>query len=105
MAALWCTSSSSYLVNGEPRKRVLHCKGVRQGDPLSPMIFLLAMEPLHRLFQKAQDEGLLSVIKPECAEFRVSLYADDAVVFIKPEENEWRVANCILDILQELVGS
>lgn len=62
MAALWCTASSTYLVNRECGKRVLHCKGVRQGDPLSPMIFLLAIEPLHRLFQKAQEEGLLAMI-------------------------------------------
>lgn len=104
MAALWCTASSSYLVNGEPGKRVLHCKGVRQGDPLSPMIFLLAMEPLHRLFQKAQEEGLLTAIRPECANLRVSLYADDTAVFIKPSEEEWKVFNCILEIFAGASG-
>jgi hypothetical protein len=41
------------LLNGEPGKRIFHCRGVRQEDPLSPMLFLLAIEPLHRLFKKA----------------------------------------------------
>jgi hypothetical protein len=41
ISALWCTASSSYLLNGEPGKRVLHCKGVRQGDPLSPHVILI----------------------------------------------------------------
>jgi hypothetical protein len=51
--------------------------GVRQGDPLFPMLFLLAMEPLHRLFQKAQQLGLLENLNKACDTFRVSLYADD----------------------------
>jgi hypothetical protein len=29
IAALWCTSSSAFLLNGEPSKRILHCRGVR----------------------------------------------------------------------------
>jgi hypothetical protein len=49
VSSLWCTSSSCYLLNGEPGERILHCKGVRQGDPLSLILFLLAMKHLHRL--------------------------------------------------------
>jgi hypothetical protein len=53
ITTLWNTSSSSFLVNGVPGNRIIHCRGVRQEDPLSPMLFLLAIEPLHRLFSKA----------------------------------------------------
>jgi hypothetical protein len=31
IAALWCTSSSCYLLNGHLGRRILHCRGVRQG--------------------------------------------------------------------------
>jgi hypothetical protein len=40
ITALWATSSSAFLLNGEPRMRIRHKRGVRQGDPLSLMFFL-----------------------------------------------------------------
>jgi hypothetical protein len=52
-------------------------QGCEAGDPLSPMLFLLVMEPLHRLFKKAQDLGLLGNRSSSCVTFRMSLYADD----------------------------
>jgi hypothetical protein len=36
VVALWCTSSSCYLLNGQPGRRVLHCRGVRQGTLFPP---------------------------------------------------------------------
>lgn len=98
ISALWGTTTSSFLLNGEPGKRIRHLRGVRQGDPLSPMIFLLAMEPLHRMFQLAQSYGLLSHIHRDCSNFRMSLYADDAAVFISPESWDLKVLIFILEI-------
>jgi hypothetical protein len=56
--------------------------------PPPPMIFLLAMEPLRRLFQKAQELGLLSSLSKACDSFRASLYDNDAVVFLNPSVQE-----------------
>lgn len=83
---LWGTTSSTFLLNGQPGKKLSHCMGVRQGDPLSPVLFLLALEPLHRLFKLAQELGGLERLSKGCEAFRVSLYADDAAVFIQPSE-------------------
>jgi hypothetical protein len=49
---------------------------------MSPMLFLLAMEPQHRLFKRAWELGMLTKIGKRCEAFRISLYADDATVFI-----------------------
>jgi hypothetical protein len=39
VSSLWCSTSSRILMNGEPGRRILHCRGVRQGDPLSNVFF------------------------------------------------------------------
>jgi hypothetical protein len=104
ISALWCTTSSTYLLNGEPRKKVLHCRGIKQGDPLSPMLFLLAMELLHLLFLKAQQVGLITTLISGCNSFRVSLYADDAALFIKPSKHDVEVSDSILSIFAEASG-
>jgi hypothetical protein len=101
---LWCTISPSVLLNGVPGRRILYCRGVRQGDPLSPLLFLLAMEPLHLLFKKAQQHGLLQSLSSVCDTFRVSLYADDAAMFINPTQQELQVTNHILQIFVDASG-
>jgi hypothetical protein len=98
ISSLWCTASSCYSLNGQLGRRVIHCIEVRQWDPLSPMLFLLAMEPLHRLFKRAQDIGLLKQLSSGCDASRASLYADDDALFINPTINDLQVTISILSI-------
>ena len=46
-----CITSISYslLVNGEPHGHITPTRGISQGDPLSPYLFLLCLEGLHRI--------------------------------------------------------
>jgi hypothetical protein len=79
-------------------------QGGQAGDPLSPMLFLLVMEPLYRLFLKAQQADLIASFSKGCDTFRVSLYADDAAMFIKPTKHDVEVTDCILNIFAEACG-
>jgi hypothetical protein len=51
---------------------------------LSPLLSILATDPLNRLLRVAMDRGLLSPLNGRTTRFRISMYADDAVIFLKP---------------------
>jgi hypothetical protein len=104
ISAIWASSSSRFLINGEPGRSISHQRGVRQGDSLSPMLFLLAIEPLHMLFRFAHDSGELSFLHGNCASFRMSLYANDAVVFVSPIAHDLIVTRRLLQFFGDASG-
>jgi hypothetical protein len=68
------------------------------------MLFLLAMEPLHKLIAKAQEAGLLSSLFRSCDTFTMSLYADDAAIFIRPTSEDLQVTIHIMNTFAEASG-
>jgi len=54
-----CVSSVSFsiMVNGEPRGHIVSIRGLRQGDPLSPYLFLLCSKGLNSMIQHAINVG------------------------------------------------
>ncbi|GKC17685.1 RNA-directed DNA polymerase, eukaryota, reverse transcriptase zinc-binding domain protein [Tanacetum coccineum] len=85
----WCkwiqcclrSSRGSILVNGSPTEEFQFGKGLKQGDPLSPFLFILVMESLHISFQRIVDAGRFHGIKMGGGSVNLShmFYADDAV--------------------------
>nr|ABB47228.1 retrotransposon protein, putative, LINE subclass [Oryza sativa Japonica Group] len=80
--------SSRILLNGIPGDHIFHARGLRQGDPLSPMLFILVMEPLHQIIKAAEDANIISNLCQRQGRFRCSLYADDVALFALPTEDE-----------------
>ncbi|GJT94905.1 RNA-directed DNA polymerase, eukaryota, partial [Tanacetum coccineum] len=74
------SSRGSIIINGSPTEEFQFCKGLKQGDPLSPFLFILIMESLHLSFQRVVDAGMFKGIKLG-ASVNIShmFYADDAV--------------------------
>jgi hypothetical protein len=69
MDNLFSIASSSILLNGQPRPMIKHRHGVRQGDSLSTMLFIIAMEVLGRLFTKAHQHGVLRSLSGDGIKF------------------------------------
>ncbi|GLT87684.1 hypothetical protein SLE2022_057510 [Rubroshorea leprosula] len=71
----------SVMVNGSPTEEFIVEKRLRQGDPLSPFLFLMVVEGLNGLVKKAENEGLLHGVEVGKKGLVVSLlqFADDTV--------------------------
>nr|KYP44565.1 hypothetical protein KK1_033912 [Cajanus cajan] len=75
------SSSMSVLVNGSPTKEFQMQKGIRQGDPLAPLLFVLVAEGLTGLVREATKKNLFSgvVVGSHMVPVDVLQYADDTI--------------------------
>ncbi|XP_062014134.1 uncharacterized protein LOC133730589 [Rosa rugosa] len=73
----------SFLVRGKPRGIVVPSLGLRQGDPLSPYLFLIGAEGFSALLQQKQREGMLNGIQVcgEAPPVNHLLFADDSMLY------------------------
>ena len=78
------SGSSSVLLNGIPEK-TFNCKrGVRQGDPLSPLLFVLAADLLQIVVNKAWQSGILKrpLSDSNQEDYPIVQYADDTLLIM-----------------------
>jgi hypothetical protein len=92
------------LLNGIPGDIIYHRRGLRQGDPLSPMLFILAMDVLGFLISKAENEGLLKPLAPRNVQHNVSFYTDDVVLFLHQVVEDINLAMDLLQLFGEASG-
>ena len=81
-----------------------HRRGLRQGDPLSPMLFILVMDVLGHMVAKAAADVLLQPLSSRALQHRISLYADDVVLFLRPEATDIAVIMNILQLFGDASG-
>jgi hypothetical protein len=72
--------------------------------PLSPMLFIIAMDPLQQLLHLATQEGLLNPIGAAMVKLGTSLYADDAALFIRPVATDLANPQQLLQLFGQATG-
>ena len=79
------TVTYSVLVNGTPMEKFKPNCGIRQGDPLSPYIFIICTNILSCMLQKLEDSGALKGVAINKGGLPIShlMFADDIIIFFK----------------------
>jgi hypothetical protein len=81
-------------------------KGLRQGDPLSPILFNLIADMLAILIARAKEDGQVEGLIPHLVEGGVSIlqYADDTIIFMEHDLQKAMNMKLILYIFEQLSG-
>lgn len=99
------SGTSVVLLNGVPGKS-FHCKrGVRQDDPLSPLLFVLAADILQEVVNKPRDMGLLRLPLEKCGhDFPIIQCADDTTMIMEACPKHLFFLKAILNTFAESMG-
>ena len=100
------TVSYSFLLNGQQFGHLKPQRGIRQGDPLSPYLFLICAEAFSCLLQEAERCGNISGVQAGADGPRIShfLFADDILLFGKATLREAQHIKSILQLYKYASG-
>jgi hypothetical protein len=85
--AIYSTPLPNIKLNGEKLEAIPLKSGTRQGCPLSPYLFNIVLEVLARAIQQQREIKRIQIGKEEV---KISLYADDMIVYISDPKNSTR---------------
>ena len=107
----FCLSTVCYsiLINGTPHGFFESSRGLRQGDLLSPWLFVLVMEAIGKMLDKVAREGCLSSFSVGVSVGRslmVShlLFADDTLIFCDANIDQMLILHMVLIWFEAMSG-
>lgn len=101
-----CTTTYSVLINREARGYVTPTRGIKQGDSLSPYLFLFCVEGLLAMIRKVEEtrnlQGVLFSNGRVCLSHL--LFADDSFIFCQATMEECQRLLAILEQYEAALG-
>ena len=81
-------------------------KGLRQGDPLSPILFNIVADMLAIMIDRAKEEGQIEGVVPHLVDGGLSIlqYADDTILFMEHDLDKAANLKLILSAFEQLSG-
>lgn len=104
IAIMLSTASFHVLINGILSAPINHGKGLRQGVPSSPLLFLISIDPPTNASRLATNLGYLTRLCIRAATLRVSMYVDDDVIFMKPTIRDVSMLMALLINFRDALG-
>eukprot|EP00253_Pinus_taeda_P015299 PITA_15299 len=100
------TPNFSVLVNDTPSKTFKASKGIRQGDPISPFLFILAVEGLGKYLKQERVDGNIKGLRLWGNDLPIThqQFVDDIMLFGEPTVREVRNLKKALDLFAEASG-
>jgi hypothetical protein len=100
------SATTSILLNGVPGRNIHYKRGVRQGDPLSPLLFVLAADLLQCVINKANQQALfqLPISSRDEVGFPIIQYADDTILLLMASQKELFCLKGILETYAQATG-
>lgn len=92
------TVSYSIILNGYPRGYIIPSRTLRQGDPLSPFIFILCTERLSTLIAQRESKRLINGISicSDAPSVNHLLFANDSLLFCHASDDECKQIGDVL---------
>ena len=103
-----CVTTIIYAIkfNRSARGHIKPSRGIRQGDPISPYLFLLCVEGLSALIKASVDDGQMEGVAicrggPKLSHL---FFADDSLIFCKAILAECDFLQCVLEVYKRASG-
>jgi hypothetical protein len=96
----------SIIINGNELGKIFPSRGIRQGDPISPYLFIICAKAFSSLLQHAKGKGAISGVPTSKKGPKIShlFFAGDSLIFCKANQVEWRRILRILEVSERGSG-
>lgn len=106
LKAIFSSTSSNIILNGRPTEAFKLARSVRQGCPLSPLIFILGLDHLSHLMNDAMErQAIVGIRFPQQGVSNIlAMYADDTNIMIKAKLHFVMAIKAILELFEMASG-